>query len=122
MCFQIEWIKNNVYVKFYGTLTPEDFHQANGLIYGDDRFDNMIYQIADFTDALSINLTLDKVKVISVLEKSATRWNESVKVAHVTTDTELKNRVHSYEKEMQKTNWSCRLFENLDNAITWCNE
>jgi len=107
---------------FFGTLTPEDFHQANGLIYGDARFDNMIYQIADFTNVLSINLTLDKVKVISALEKSATRWNKSVKVAHVTTDPEIKNMVHAYEKEIQKTNWLCRLFENLDDATIWCNE
>jgi len=122
MSFQIEWHRNDVYVRFYGDLTLQDFRQVNGLIYGDMRFDDMIYQIADFIDVLSISLTVDEVKVVSTLEVSATRWNESVKVAHVSTNILLQNLIKAYEKGMQGTNWSCRLFENLDDAKTWCRE
>jgi len=122
MSFEIEWIKSNAVVRFYDQLTFQDFRQVNDLIYGDPRFDNMEYQIADFTDVSSIQLTNNQVKVLSTLEKGASRWNESVKVAHVTRDTYLQNLVHAYERDMQQTNWSCKLFDNLTDAQTWCTE
>jgi len=120
MSFQIEWNENDAYVKFYGELTFQDFHDANGKIYGNHRFDHMKYQIADFTDVSSINLTAYEVKIISTLEKGALCWNESVKVAHVTKDKYLRELVYTYEESMKDTNWVCRLFEELDEAKDWC--
>lgn len=107
MSFQFEWDKNDVYVRFYRELTFLDFRQVNDLFYGDPRFDDMRYPIADLTDVMSINLTEHEVKIISTLEKSATHWNNSVKVAHVTTDNYMQKLVHAYEAEMQGSNWSC---------------
>jgi len=120
MSFQIVWDKNNANVNFYGTLTIKDFLEANGLIYGNHRFDNMEYQIADFTDVQKIELSDEDVIIISTLELSAVQWNRHVKVAHVTKNQILKDLVHVYETKMKETNWSCKLFENLTDAKEWC--
>ena len=49
MSFKIEWIGSNAIISFTENFTYNDSYEANNLIYGDSRFDNMIYQIADFS-------------------------------------------------------------------------
>ncbi|PXX98929.1 hypothetical protein DF185_16275 [Marinifilum breve] len=122
MSCEIKWVGNNAYVRFFGTLSINDFHMANGKIYGSRKFDNMNFQIADFSDVEEIKLTDEEVVTISTLELTATRWNRCVKVAHVSKNEELRNLVRVYENQMSNTNWTCKLFEYLDEAENWCKE
>ncbi len=86
------------------------------MIYGDSRFDKMKYQICDFTDVLTFNLTIAEVEVISALDKRATNWNKSVKVACIATDDYMKKLILAYTKGMQESNWSCMIFDNINDA------
>lgn len=122
MSFEIKWDGNNAYVRFFGILCINDFHMANGKIYGSNKFDNMNFQIADFSDVEEIKLTAEEIVTISTLELSATRWNRCVKVAHVSKNKELRGLVRVYENQMSNTNWMCKLFVNLKEAEHWCKE
>lgn len=91
-------------------------HQANDLFIGDSRFDKMNYQICDFTDVSSIDFNIKEVEIISVLDKSATHWNKTVKVAFITNDDYMKKIIQAYTKGMQETNWSFKIFDNIKDA------
>ena len=84
MSFNIEWKDSNVIVSFAKNLTYKDSYEANNLIYGDPRFDNMKYQIADFSNIEKAEFTEDEIKIISTLEKSSAIWNNNnIKMAIV---------------------------------------
>lgn len=120
MSFQINWSDNNAYVEFFNELTFKDFQEVNGLIYGDSRFDSMQFQIADFTNVNTINVTSEEIRIISTLELKASVWNKFVKVAHVTSVDQLKELVHVYEDKMKDSNWEFGLFDTFEEAKKWC--
>jgi len=95
---------------------------VNSLIYGGLRFDKMNYQLTDYTNVESVNLNATEVKIISTLEKTASHWNKSVKIACVTKNDYIRNLFSVYSEELKETNWSCMVFDELDAARNWCGD
>ncbi|PCH78322.1 MAG: hypothetical protein COB98_00745 [Flavobacteriaceae bacterium] len=116
MGFQLEWDNNDANIKFYGILVLQDLMDANGLIYGDGRFDEMCVQIADFTDVERVDLSSKDAKIITTLEEGASRWNRVVKVIHVTTNLKLKTLLTLYKEGMKGTNWIIEVVDTLEEA------
>ncbi len=116
MGFDLKWDKDDVYIRFYGSLVLQDLLEANGLIYGDIRFDVMIFQIADFTAVECVDLSSEDAKIITTLELRATHWNREVTVVHVTKHPELKHLLGVYKKGMEPTNWSIEIVDTLEEA------
>lgn len=119
MSFKLNWINNNIVITFHDELNSEQLHEADNAIYGDARFDNMKYQIFDFTHVTKINLSHAEVEIISVLDKNATRWNNSVKVASVTSNNYMREMVDIYTKGMRETNWISKTFDTIEQAKKW---
>lgn len=123
MSFNIEWKDSNVIVSFAKNLTFKDSYEANNLIYGDPRFDNMKYQIADFSNIEKAEFTEDEIKIISTLEKSSTIWNNNIKMAIVISDSVCLNFIiDPYIDGMKSTNWEIKIFKNIIEAEKWCFE
>ena len=123
MSFKIEWKDSNVIVSFAKCFTYKDSYEVNNLIYGDSRFDNMKYQIADFSKIEKIEFTEEEIKIILTLEKSSTIWNNNVKEAIVISDTVcLSSIVDPYLEVMKETNWDIKIFTNRIEAEKWCSE
>jgi len=123
MSFKIEWKGSNVILSFAKNLTYKDSYEANNLIYGDSRFDNMKYQIADFSKIEKFEFSEDEIKIIATLEKTSTIWNNNVKLAIVTSvNVCINSIIDPYLETMKSTNWEIKIFKNRFEAEKWCLE
>jgi len=122
MSYILEWIGNDVFIEFSEVLNLDQLNQVNNKLYGDSRFDNMTFQIVDFTKVNTFNLTSNEVKIVSTLDRSASRWNKSIKVACITTNDYIKKMFLEYNKGMQDSNWLFMIFENIKDAKKWCSK
>ena len=120
MSYKLKWKKNDVIIIFENDIGFEDITRANEIIYGSPKFDNMRYQIVDFQNVNNVSISKDELDVIGTLEKSATIWNNEVKIACVTTNNYIKELFSEYAKTMQSTNWECKIFDNYFAAEEWC--
>ncbi len=124
MPYTMNWIGNNVFVEMFDEIAFSEIEECNAIIYGDYRFDSMTYQLVDLTKITNINMSenakTQDLENIVVLEKSATRWNNNVKVAFVTSDEFVKSLISEYAISLQETGWKCEHFETLEAAKNWC--
>ena len=122
MSYNITWQDSNVIISFEGNVNYQDVNEADNIVYGDSRFDDMKYQIADFSKIEKFELTEDEVQIIAMLDKSSSRWNNKIKLAVVTLDLYLLERIKPYIEALQDTEWSIKIFENIFEAKKWCVE
>ena len=122
MSYNITWQDSNVIISFEGNVNYQDVNEADNIVYGDSRFDDMKYQIADFSKIEKFELTEEEVRIIAMLDKSSSRWNNKIKLAVVTLDLYLLERIKPYIETMQDTEWSIKIFENIFEAKKWCIE
>lgn len=120
--FTYEWIGSDFIATFHGDISFSDIAEANGIICGDPRFEEMKYQIFDYSKINSIDLDHDVALIISNLDSAAAVWNHSVKVATVTMDADLKEKIEEYNKLMESSSWVTKTFTNKQEAIQWCTE
>lgn len=120
--FTYEWIGSDFIATFYGDISFGDIAEANGIMYGDSRFENMKYQIFDYSKINSIDLNHDVARIIFNLDSAATVWNHSVKVATVTVNADFKESIEEYNKQMESSSWITKTFETMQEAIQWCTE
>lgn len=121
MSYTMEWNGSDVFVTFGTKVEGEEILSIDDKIYGDSRLEYMRFQLFDFSQACDINLDVIDMKVIGTLDKKASRWNNHVKVAIITTDSRLKQLVRFYTKIMADTNWEVMLFSKKAEAVEWCN-
>ena len=122
MNYKFKWRSSDVHVIFEGDIYFNDINQSGNRIYGDSRFDLMRYAIFDFYNVKSFNLTTDEVEIISELDISASNWNRRLKLACIANDNFTNEKLLLYVKLMKDNNWNTKLFNNLKEAIEWCNE
>ena len=122
MKYKIEWTHNNPMITFHGDISFQDLYPVDGKIYGDSRFEMMKYIIYNLLDANSFYLNHLDLKVISTLDKSASRWNKKIKLACVSQDNNTKKVTLEYKNLMVDSNWEIGLFDTVDEALAWCKQ
>ncbi|WP_075591337.1 hypothetical protein [Labilibacter marinus] len=120
MIEKISWVKNNLEVSFCESCTFSEIKKVNEKVYGDARFDKMEYQIFDFSRVSELLLTPKELKIVGVLDRSASRWNRNVCIALVVTMEYVRNLALEYGKLMEGSNWSVYLFSTYDKAKHFC--
>lgn len=116
------WVGNNIEIKLKGRLVIDDIINFNNMIYGDSRFDEMRYQIVDFTDVTEIDITENDIKLVSTLEKVATRWNNNIKIACVAPPQYDPELLDGYIQILSSTGWQCLVFVSFQEAEIWVKE
>ncbi len=109
-------------VTLWGKVTFKDIDAADGLLYGDARFEKMDFQIFDSTDVEEFDLSAIDLQMIGALDKSSSVWNKKMKVALVAKDPEFIQLIEEYKKVMEDTGWKIIVFDTLDEAKNWCNQ
>ena len=122
MPYNITWETEGLLIKWYGNATPEENIKSNGEIYGNDKFDSIKYQIADFLDANTSQFSDKETSVVAKLESKASIWNRNLKVAHVATDPDLIYQIKLYEQMLKDTNWQFGIFSSVNDARKWVEE
>lgn len=120
MAYTIEWKHSDIIVTFDGKLIKEDILSVDNHIYGNSKFDKMKYQIFDYSRVTEVALSEADVKIISILDKSSTMWNNHVRVAIITDDVKIFGLAEIYRAILIDTKWLVEIFTNFDEALAWC--
>ena len=120
MASKIFWEEKGILVKHSGTVTNEEVMKMNDIMYGDRRYESIIYQIADYTEVTTNLVTAADAKVIGTLDRTSSVWSSKrMRLAVVTNDEKFMPIVKTYFNEFEGTEWEGRIFESLDKAYEW---
>ncbi|HAN17912.1 MAG: hypothetical protein A2X13_10640 [Bacteroidetes bacterium GWC2_33_15] len=114
------WIENNIMIEVQGKLDLKVLLEANAFMLTSPKFDLMSYQIFNFLEVESLDISHNEIKVFSMLQKGTMRWNNSVKIAMVAINPQIINGFGFYFSEMRLAGLECELFGNIDEALHWC--
>jgi hypothetical protein len=120
MSFKISWKENNSYFQFENTIDINELIKASDLLLGDKRFELMNYAIFDFLEIKTISISEKEVKLISLINKTSARWNRYLKIACLTNDDNVVQKLNLYQDLMKNTNWKVEIFSHEKDAIKWC--
>ncbi|HVT03068.1 MAG TPA: hypothetical protein VHL58_06780 [Thermoanaerobaculia bacterium] len=104
---------------FSGVVTGEELLGSNQEIYGDERFDEMTYQIVDLTRVERFDVTQDDMEVMASNDKAAALSNPFVKVAIAARDETIKQLSSYYEAHSSESPWKQQIFDTLSDAQAW---
>ncbi len=122
MTYQITWRTNGVYWRYEGVLTGNELLQSNLDIFGDERFDDIRYQIVDLTGVETVEVTEKHMRKIAHLDMAASRSNPRVKVAVVAVSDTAAKLIDLYDEFCaEKSPWTTKAFCNLEDAEAWVN-
>ena len=119
MPYHIEWRNRGVYWSYTGVVTGEDILQSNFDIYGDERFDNLRYQIVNLLEAEKIEVSERHMQKIACLDTAAAQTNKKVFVAIIAREAEARNLQKLYAKHARGESWPSRLFGSVKDAESW---
>ena len=122
MSFNYKWAGNNFHVIFENATSYNEIVEAGNIIFGDKRFELIAYVIFDFLNVEKLELTNHEIKMISVLDRSASRWNQNLKLAIVLNKEYIRELVAYYKHLMLGVNWEIESFDNTDDANKWCKQ
>ena len=116
----MSWTGNDVLITFEGEVDFHEITEVDDHLYGDTRYDKQVYQIWDFRNVQAFNMTSIEARVIGVLDRNSSVWNNNIMLAVVTTDKYIIDITLEYKKELSETNWQVRIFDTMEEAEKWC--
>lgn len=119
MPYSTEWTDKGVQWIYTGIVTGTDMLRSNIEVYGDERFDDMRYQLVNFLNAESFDMTTEEVKEIAYRDKVAARSNPRVNVAVVATNDVIQALTRLYAEYSGSSPWKTELFETVEEAKKW---
>ena len=119
MAYMTEWENKGVCWKYHGIVTGTELLRSNLDIYGDERFDEMRYQIIDLTEIEGLKVSEEDMKRIAAYDEAAAITNPYVKVAVVATDRAAQELSSFYDNESAESPWKTMLFNTVDEARLW---
>jgi hypothetical protein len=120
MPYTTTWEARGVVWNYSGTLTGNELLQSNLEIFGDERFDDIRYQIIDLTAVNAMEVTRRHMRKIAHLDMAAARTNPRVRVAVVTTSEGGIDMTDIYKQyTVEKSPWHTKIFTTREAAAAW---
>jgi hypothetical protein len=120
MPYKTIWQANGIVWTYSGVLTGNELLNSNFEIFGDERFDDLRYQIVDLTAVEKIEVARSHVRKIAHLDMAASRSNPRIKVAIVTTAPDGQFISDIYKQYTEgKSPWVTKIFTAMDEAMQW---
>ncbi|HBR93149.1 MAG TPA: hypothetical protein DEA90_03190 [Opitutae bacterium] len=120
MAYTITWQKNCITWTYSGVLTGEDLLNSNFELFGDERFDDIRFQIVDLTAVERVEATESHMRKVAHLDMAAARSNPRVKIAVVTNSQDGETLSNTYDRYIEgKSPWSTQIFATLTEAQAW---
>ncbi len=122
MPYTLTWNDDGTYVKFFGKVSFSEVREADDLHYGDKKFDDIKYQIFDFTDADVSRITRQDAQIQAAHDKAASHYKKNLKVANIGKGEHIEAVFKEYANFMMhwQSTWEFRSFSNYKEAIQWC--
>lgn len=119
MPYVINWNPHGVEWIYSGTITGKEIIQSNEAIYGDPRFDDLRYQLVDFTRVVDFAVSSKEMRQMAHLDAAASRSNPEIRLAVIAPEKAGRELCQSYLDSSGNLNWRVRVFENRDAAEAW---
>ena len=119
MAYEILWDGDCVTTFWSGKPTYEENIEANGVIYGDKRFDKLSYEISVILDVDLSKFDFKKARIVAELDKQSAIWNKQVCAIHVTKNHDALELVKVYEEVMQGSGRTFETFDTLEEATAF---
>lgn len=117
MSYKIEWEERGVYWEYSDSITGAEVIEGSTSIYGDARFDDLLYKLVDFSNANSIEMTQEEVEIIAYQHKAAVLSNRFIKNAIIIKPgCKLASLFASFFKDSK---WEVELFDDIESARKW---
>ena len=95
MPYSLTWEPAGVYKKFTGVVTGAELLQSVVEVSGDARFGSSQYEVSDYLDADNTDFSQDALNEVRAVRIGSFMHNPRIKVAIVTHDTEIQQRIYS---------------------------
>ena len=119
MSYHINWESDCVTINWECKISLEENIEANGVIYGDKRFDQIRYQVSNLLNANLSQMLIKNIKVVGELDKQSSIWNKRLQVVHIATDSHTLKLIDYWEQLMQGSGWSFKTFSTINEAEKW---
>jgi hypothetical protein len=123
MAYTITWKERGIVWEYSGTMTGEELLQSNLEIFGDARFDDLRYQIADMSAVEDTEISEIHVRKMAYLDSAAARSNPHICVAIVSSSEDAFRVGTAYiAHSKEKSPWKTRVFSTREEAEAWVKE
>ncbi len=121
MPYQTTWESRGVVWEFYDHVSAQEIEAANDEFYVDERSDLAKYQIIDASKVTSVEWSERDIKMIAAYDIGADSVIKNLKVAYVTVDEEIAEKIEKYIDVSRRLNssWQFRGFTDMDSARSW---
>lgn len=117
MPYRLIWGKRHVLFNYSGNVTSADVIESNHLVYGDERFDNLRWQIVSFDAADSIDFSEEDVKRIAFMDHAAAQSNPRITVIFCGPPDLLQNAGITYAEATHENLWPILVVESEAEAL-----
>ena len=123
MSYTHEWGDDGLYIKHIGKLTSYDLIHSNSDMIGRREYEMIKYMIVDFTRVSEIEISGSDVDISTSYAVNVNSLNNTVKVAFISSNKELRVFIDMYIKEaLSKLPYGLqKLFINKMEAEAWIN-
>ena len=114
---------NGVILEFSGILNWKDIYDANEKIYTTpEQIRSIHYQIADFTDVETTDITSAQVQKLAEQDSSAAKINPDMILAIVGSDDLVYGLARMWEAYASEVSFEKAVFRQLEDAKKWINQ
>jgi hypothetical protein len=118
MPYSLTWEPAGVYKKFTGEVTGAELLQSVLEVSSDARFGSSQYEVSDYLDADNTDFSQDALNEVRAVRIGSFMNNPRIKVAIVTHDTEIQQRIYS-TIAARLTLHQTKVFNAVADANTW---
>jgi hypothetical protein len=118
MPYSLIWEPDGVYKKFSGVVTGAELLQSVEEVALDLRFVRSHYEVSDYLDAVRTDFSQDALNEVRAVRIGSFMNNPRIKVAIVTHDTEIQQRIYS-TIAARLTLHQTKVFNAIADANTW---
>lgn len=119
MPYTLHWEEKGINVVFTGEAVDGDLFQLNRDIYGDPRFLEIDYQLADFLGASNFDVSADTVRELVIMDEAASQKKPDMRIAIVSTKLLILGLTRMYSYSGGGADWATEVFEDLKSARKW---
>ncbi len=118
MPYSLTWETDGVCKKFSGVVTGAELLQSVMEVAQDARFGRSHYEVSDYLDAESTEFSQDALNEVRAVRIGSFMSNPRIKVAIVTHDTEIQQRIYS-TIAARLTLHQTKVFHTIADADIW---
>lgn len=112
-----------IITEYSGRVNGQELIEASLKKSGDDRFDDIRFIIADWTEIHHVDISTEDVKALVACLRSISKINPLAMNATVINKDETGNALAAWYKFLaDDLSWKIGIFDNMDDARAWCHQ